>query len=361
MNNTRKTFWVLLILLLAVVIILALHKKQALKNDVVLIKSVDQTNADSAMPATNGSQRRATVPIQTNMSVRNKSWVDSLPKEEKLRLATAAHNVPIDFWGKVIDQDGVPLGGVKVVANARFFTIETNGMGATYFPKTNLVTGLDGLFEIHGMMGDVLTIEALEKDGYETEPGALRGFGYNTSRNITPDQSNPVIFRLWKKDIKQSLISGDKFMKIIPDGRPYAIDLMTDTINEAKNSEGDLQIWAKRPDGMQDGQRYYEWSFGIRSQDGGVLQELDGNAAMFLAPTDGYSNIYEYKHPASHSGWGSGSGDRRFYVKIRGNLYGRFVIAVNTFFNGNILGYNTGDGTLSIHYTINPSGSPILR
>ena len=361
MNTTRKIFWALLVLLLAVLVAVVLHKKQVPKNDVSSVEPTGKSRTDSetaVVPAkTSNAQTNTPAPIVTPM----KTASPQLSREEQWRMAALASNVPIDFWGKVIDQDGNPLAGVTITADTRTFAVGTNGRPYTAFPKTNLVTGTDGLFEIHGMTGDALSIRALEKDGYETEHGALRDFGYNTSQNITPDPNSPVIFRLWKEGAKQPLISGDKFIKIVPDGQPYAIDLMTGTITEAKGSEGDLQIWVKRPDGMQDGQRYYEWSFGIRPQDGGILQELDGNDAMYLAPVEGYTNIYEYKHPASHSGWGSGSGDRRFYVKIRGQIYGRIQVAVNTFFDGNIPGYNRGDGTLSIHYVVNPSGSPILR
>jgi hypothetical protein len=322
---------------------------------------------------TNKSQASVQTPVVANGNVPSKvnvSMLTNAPKQmpsvqmsrkEQWRLAVQEKNVLIDFWGKVIDQNEAPLAGVNVVASVRSFMVDSNDMGVAYSSKTNLVTGADGIFEVHGIKGDSLQIETLEKEGYEKEPGAFRVFSYDPSQNFVPRSDAPIVFKLWQKGTKQALISGDKLSKVVPDGRPYTIDLMKGTISETADAQGDMQVSVTRPDGVQQGQKYYEWSFSIKPQGGGILQELNDNAAMYLAPTDGYTDVYEYKHPASQSGWGSESGDRRFYVKIRGQLYGRITIAVNTFFDGNIPGYNMGDGTLSIHYVLNPSGSPILR
>jgi hypothetical protein len=361
MNRTRKLFWASLALLLVMCLVLLFHKKQT---SMINVGQNDSTNNDQAevqKPVVSIANR----PLNTNTSVLINTPKQILPSQmsqkEQWRLAVEAKNAPIDFLGKVIDQNEVPLGGVRVIASIRSFMVDTNDTGVAFSSKTNLVTGSDGIFEVHGMKGDSLQIETLEKDGYEKEPGTFRVFSYDLSQNFVPHADAPVVFKLWQKEIKQPLISGDKFSRIIPDGRAYTIDLMKGTISETANEKGDLQISVKRPEGIRQGQKYYEWSFSVKSQDGGILQELDDNAAMYSAPTDGYTDIYEYKHPASQSGWGSESGDKRFYVKVHGQLFGRIIIAVNTFFDGNIPGYNTGDGTLTIHYVLNPSGSSVLR
>lgn len=313
-------------------------------------------------PATsNNLEAVSPEPPKSNRPAEVSAPADS-DRKQKRREAFLAANVPINFWGKVVDQKGFPLPGVTVIADTSTFIIAPDGSPITAYPKTNVVTGADGLFEILGMTGDSLQLLALDREGYEAEPGALRVFGYNLSENVSVSRDNPIVFRLWQKGPKESLITGSKSVKIVPDGRPYAVNLMDGTITEAHGTEGDLQVWAKRPDGVQPDQKYFAWEFGIKTQNGGILRDLDGHDAMYLAPTTGYTNEYRYTQPATNDGWGSGSGRQRFYVTFRGGQhYGRIQIDVDTCFRGEIPGFSRGDGRLVLDCTINPSGSPVLR
>lgn len=355
MNNSRKFFWALLALLLAVLITLVLHKRPAPITDVVSAEPTGKSQTNNQISVTPVRNSKTNVPAQINAPVQTSSPQAS--REEKWRQVALGQNVPIDFWGQVIDQDGNPLAGVNVITDIRTFTIGIDGKPYTAFPKTTLATGADGLFEVRGKTGDVFSILALEKEGYEWDPNGKHDFGYNTVEQFRSAANSPIVFRLWKNGLKQSLVSGDKFATIVPDGRPYAIDLMNGTIAEAKGSEGDLHVWVKRPNDVKRGEKY-NWSFIISPQNGSVLQDQNFLFAdMTLAPTDGYINNYESVHQSSDTSWTAWELNRRFYVKIHsGQILGRIQIGVDSSADK-----NGGQAELHVQYVLNPSGSPILR
>lgn len=357
MNKARKIFWTSLVILVAILIVLAFKKGPVSRNDAASVQPTNKGEAggQAVVKPKNSPSIQANGPTQNDTPTPASS--PSLSKEAQKRAAALERNVPIDFFGRVIDQNGNPLAGVNISANTRTIIIGVDDKPYTAFPKTNLVTGASGEFEISGMAGDVLTIESLDKEGYEKDPSTLRGFSYDPSQHFTSSFDNPIIFKLWQNGLKQPLVTGDQVFKFIPDGRLYSIDLLTGTLAEAKDAEGDLQFSLKRPNDAKRRQPY-DWSFKVRSKNGSILQESSAEYFdMTVAPAEGYTNIYESNHMASENGWVDGEGHERFFVKMRGGqIYGRILISVNSFYD-----VNTGQGRLELQYVINPSGSQILR
>jgi hypothetical protein len=263
-------------------------------------------------------------------------------------------NVPIRFWGRVVDQDGAPLRGVKVKARIRIWPIP--GIGEGTFTKRQVTSRADGVFEIRRVSGDVLSIETLEKEGYEAELKAPRNVLYNGSTNFVPNPNSPVEFRMWRAgQVKQQLVAGDKLFTIVPDGRLYTIDLLKGTSEEGELPVGDLRLWVRREAGAMFGTQF-EWSFALTAMDGGLVEEPDIYSPMTLAPTDGYGGSYERVLRPSPRGWSYGVGSRRFYTRTRGGQ-------LNGWIDVEIYGFYLKDkqGRLRIRYTVNPSGSNILR
>lgn len=270
-----------------------------------------------------------------------------------MQIAAASKNVPIDFWGKVIDEQENPLHGVTVRAHARRWGV-LNGFVGTDNPKVSAVSGVDGRFEIHGINGDILTVDSLEKENYEVEPGALRGYGFNLSENVSVDQDHPVIFKMWNKEAHESLISGKKFFKIVPDGRIYSINLFNETVSEKQADEGDLVLSIKRQREIHLGE-HYDWEFEIKPVNGGLLEEPSKYDSMYSAPAAGYTNSYRRSFFASDQHWSDGLTGKRFYIKTRGGIYGRIEIEVYASYGTN------GESRFWIAFTVNPSGSRVLR
>ncbi len=268
------------------------------------------------------------------------------PEAARQRIESA--NVPVDFWGKFIDQDSNALAGVEIKAVVRHWTMPDPTVpfaGSKDIPLEQK-SGSDGCFELSGATGDGFDIKSIQKDGYEAEPGS-RSFGA-----VGGSYDNPIIFRMWSTNIHEQLITGRKSFDIVPDGRPYFINLTDDTISES--GTGDLTVWIKRPEPITS--RRYDWSCEVDAINGGILQENDINAAMYEAPTDGYTNSFSYRETATANGWGDTTGEQRFYIRLNGGQkYGRISIELDAYYNNQI------PGLIRISYAINPSGSRVLR
>jgi hypothetical protein len=147
------------------------------------------------------------------------------------------------------------------------------------------------------------------------------------------------------------LITGEKSFHIVPDGRPYFINLTDDTITES--GEGDLKVWVQYTNQVVHGQ-LYDWSSGIEVINGGLLEEPFGSV-MYSAPADGY--VPSFRLQQQIKGGQSGEiGDRCFYLALKnGQEYGRMNINLYAPY-----GY-ISPGLIHISYAINPSGSRILR
>jgi hypothetical protein len=264
-----------------------------------------------------------------------------------------AKNVPIEFWGKAVDHNDAPLSGVKIESQIRHWDF-TQGVGTSSRTVSDqMTTGGDGLFHIGGASGDDLTIKAMEKDGYELEPNVKLGFGYSTAEQFASRPEAPVIFKMWRKDIKESLITGEKSFQIEPDGRAYAIDLLKGAITEP--GQGDLKVWVKRPAQITLGQRF-DWSCGVEAINGGLLSESNASSSMYSAPAEGYGPSFQWEHQASENGWSDSTGTQRFYLALRnGRVYGRIALEQFAYYNSQV------PGRVRIQYAVDPSGSRILR
>lgn len=286
--------------------------------------------------------------------------------EEKIQRIVREANQPyeqqIEFYGQVIDQDSNPLPNVKIDASVLYehmFMPTPSGN----FPITNNLarlereTGADGRFELDGAKGRNVTIEAIQRDGYEFESGLPKTFGA-----LSGSLDEPVVFKMWSTNIHEQLITGNKHFEIIPDGRAYSINLADGTISESDT--GDLKVWIQYTNQVVQGQ-LYDWSAGIEVINGGLLEVQQGPInsgfwpdppfAMYSAPKDGYTSSFQFK--SQIKGGQSGEiGNRFFYLRLKnGKEYGR--MSINLFAPYGRL----YPGLVRISYAINPSGSRILR
>ncbi len=290
-------------------------------------------NVSRAMPSISPTKQQGLVTHKTET-----------PEQAKQEIESA--NVPIEFYGKFIDQDSNALTGVKIKISIRHWTmpdptVQLAGSKEIYLDQTS---DADGRFEFHGETGDAVYVESVQKDGYELEPGQCN-FGA-----VSGSFDNPAIFKMWSTNVHEKLITGNYAFQIVPDGRPYFINLTDGTISES--GTGDLKVWIQYTNKVVPNQ-LYDWSAGIDIINGGLQTASD--YAMWMAPADGY--VPSFQQSGQIKGYQRGQiGERRFYVKLRnGNEYGHMYI--------NLLApYNTGiPGMIRLSYAINPSGSRVLR
>ena len=258
-----------------------------------------------------------------------------------------AENLPVDFYGLVIDQDSNLLAGADVKIAVRHVSVSDPSalqVGSTEI-RLEQMSGSDGRFEMHGATGDGFDVESITKDGYEPEPGQ-RSFG-PASGSI----AQPAVFKMWSTNIHEALIGGQKAFHIVPDGRPYFINLTDGTI--ADTGEGDLKVWVQYTNQIARGETY-DWSAGITVPNGGLLEEPLGTA-MYQAPADGYTPSFQLRQQIKGGQRGQ-TGDRQFYFMLKnGQEFGQMAIDLYAPFNNQV------PGLVRISYAINPSGSRILR
>jgi len=155
---------------------------------------------------------------------------------------------------------------------------------------------------------------------------------------------------MWSTNIHEQLITGNKSFEIVPDGRPYFINLADDTISESEG--GELKVWIQYTNQPVRGQ-IYDWSAEIDVINGGLLES--DSYSMFSAPADGYVPSFVWKNQIKGGQRGS-IGERRFYLKLKdGQEFGQMSIGLYAPFN------NQTPGLIRLSYGINPSGSRILR
>jgi len=257
-------------------------------------------------------------------------------------------NVPIEFYGRVIDQTSNALAGVSVKIMVVQLTMPNPtalDIGERNIPIEK-ATGADGRFEISGVEGASFDLQSISKEGYEAEP-PKRG---HAPTGGTFDQ--PIIFKMWNTNIHEQLIIGEKKFQIIPDGRPYFINLTTGTI--CKSGTGDLKVWIQYPSKVVRG-RLYDWSSDVEVTSGGLEAEDNLNASMYSAPMDGYTPSFQVQQQIKGGQHGL-TGEKRFFVKLKnGQEYGRITINLYAPYTDQI------SGLIHLSYAINPSGSRILR
>jgi hypothetical protein len=340
----------LILLLVAVAIILAIaFWLRPVKSTIAPKQEAVQTANTSAAPASTPIQR-----ISNASSVVAWSTVPTNPTPADISnyyLAAGqrfveSRNKPIVFYGRVIDQDSNALSGVDIKVSIEKLTavISTEGFVGSKYTPLEYTSDSDGRFEINGITGDGGGVQ-IYKDGYEAE-SEKNGFGGGASGSY----ANPVIFKMWNTNIHEQLITGNKTFDIVPDGRPYFINLTDDTINES--GQGDLKVWINYTNQVVPNQ-LYDWSAGVVVVNGGLQATSDD--AMWMAPADGYVPSFQ-KSEQIRGGERGQIGDRSFYLQLQnGNEYGRMAIDLLAPFN------NQTPGLIRLSYAINPSGSRILR
>jgi hypothetical protein len=265
-----------------------------------------------------------------------------------VRKADESANIPVAFYGLVVDQDSNVLQNVSVDLAVMEEWSEPPPEGGTKIFPLQRQTGTDGRFEVisNSLRGKYVVIKALRKAGYEQEMSGRAMFGLPS---ISLD--NPAVLTMWSTNIPhEQLITGDVISAVIPDGRRYGIDITNRAATEG--AEGDLTVWLKRPTTV--GWDKYDWSCELDAN-GGLLEDTGGQP-MLVAPADGYTNVFTFNQEAVSSDWTHGLYDKHFYLRLRnGQIYGR--ITVNLTANPN----RRAPAMLRVQYVINPSGSRLLR
>ena len=239
----------------------------------------------------------------------------------KFSALPALTNAPIEFYGKVIDEEGAPMSGVKVIGH----TGSAMGFMAHEYRNYETQTDQSGYFSFTRIKGSHLGFEFV-KSGfiYKTHK---KGFQYSAmtkpEERHKPDKSKPIEFTMWKIWGPEPLIDYHARRISVPtDGAAIFVNL---SIGKAVESGGDIKlsaVWGERP---SKDSIVYDWVFQIEVMEGGLVDGTE--EIMFHAPNEGYVTRKEYKftkvnNPADTA--------LIFYVKCRhGQSYARVQMSFN--------------------------------
>ena len=289
---------------------------------------------------------------------------DDLPDE----VLAAGHNRlasgwdgAIRFWGKVVDQDGKPVEGVRIVASAATMRVIPNPQGG-WRTSTGMeaVSDAAGLFHLEGAEGFSLGIKNVVKEGY-TLPPLLQGspwdkFNYqyvdtgNSLPIFTPDPQQPVVIKLWRLVKPEPLLLGNLEIMAKVDGEPLPVKFVMDTYADPPGIR-DFTMEAREI--TVDGGAGWEVTF--RSEGGGFAEPAADDAFMFTAPAEGYRKEWKVRYSARQFSQGGGRCPVRFFFKCRDGK--RHGAAEGTFLQPP----KGGSMSLSGIWAVNPSGSRNLE
>lgn len=338
----RKQIWIPLIVVLAVCLLLLFRATQRQKT-VSPIQSETPTNQPSQSEPPKAVENRQTantsqappLPPPATSIVQILTSTNSLAAKR-----LALWQAPIEFYGKVVDENSNVVAGAKV--GFHWVEIPTEEGNRTSTTESDA----EGLFSLHDARGPSLMI-SVSKEGYYATHRGEWGFHYALGPDIlSPDPQNPVIFNLRKKGQGVELITSDNGMRLnvnvrIPkDNTPVRVDLL----QKQASATGQLEISQNKPP-LKDAT---EWTFRMSISDGGFVENED--EFQFEAPETNYKPTVEYHFTKGETNWTTQFVGKYYIAFGQPRKYGWLRIESNL-----------AQETIFLTYAINPDGSRNLE
>jgi hypothetical protein len=250
--------------------------------------------------------------------------------------------MPIEFYGKVVDQFGQPVAGAEVELNW------TTVVGPIPDPKKSIYTSSDGRFEVTGIQGNGITI-SVYKDGYIRTHDWTQSFEYAAFYKNdfhVPDPNNPVIFRL------QKLMGAEPMYKFLPYGDIIAgrTPLILNVEQGKVAAQGDLAFSIVL--GTETNRYGSDFTVTVKGLNGAGFVFSD-EEFLFKAPEIGYQSTRLINIKADDPKY-SPFQKLRFYVRTGTGKYAAVEARVNL--------WNNWEGaSFSAIVYFNPSGSRNLE
>ncbi len=305
-----------LIVLLAIIILLGIWLHRPAERQVPLPQ-----NPDANTPAATASATPR--PSTIRKQVPGGPYESSDPRWAEVHIKDQTDKgwewkMPINFYGKVVDQDGQPVSGASV----EFGWTDKSKDGSS---QSNTSSDREGKFNLENQKGRVLMV-TVSKPGYFTAKQQNQvGFDYAGFWEKTyyqPDSRNPVFFHLRKEGVKEHLLTGNIDVNIPSGGAPTSIAFSRDPADSWARVE--VQAWTnteKYPP------RIFDW-YAIITVPGGDIQPCN-DEFPFIAPDGDYKPSIEFKMPATAEKWKRGI-EQQYYIRYTNPLrYGRVHLEIS--------------------------------
>ncbi len=242
-------------------------------------------------------------------------------KEELDRKRAEFMNIPIVFYGRVVDQDSKPIRNAVVssqVDRARNLLEQHAGSNPTTMCDDAFTDGA-GLFTISGPKGYVLSIISIRKEGYRS---ALHNATFSYDRRLPnphqPDPSAPMEFVLIREDLPMAEKVFDRTLGFAWNTGPIMI--------EPGQEIGTLALNPSRS-GINPANRrqQFDWKVDV-SANGFGMTRVSGPWPE-TAPAGGYISRIVYDYPKAASDWVSGV-DHKYAIKTANGKYGLLELCI---------------------------------
>lgn len=249
---------------------------------------------------------------------------------------------PINFYGRVVDENDQPISGVAV--NFSWNDISTTGTS-----KAQTTSDAGGFFFLLDQKGKRLNV-AVTKEGYYTLRDSKQpSFEYANPYDglFVPDANNPVVFRLRKKGTSEPLVIFNKNFTMPKDGSAVGIELFEGKKVPPEQADMIFRCWTQ--DHEKDAFKRYDWKLEVQVPKGGLVEST--NEFPFLAPLDGYKETDEIEMPKSLEKEWKRTFERNYFVKAKNGNYARITFRMIAH----------GDHFCIVGSALNPSGSRNLE
>ena len=254
----------------------------------------------------------------------------------------ATNSKALDFYGKVVDQNGTPVAGVKVKAGVGLILGFERSGGKDYYTETDA----QGQFSFVGIHGAGVGF-TLVKEGYaydQRQPASSRPNDY------VPDANNPTIFTMWKLKGAEPMIHWNlDRIGLAVDGTPREYSIL---MGKRVDNAGDIALSFVRTASSIVRGKPFDWVLTIQIPSGG-LAEITGPYKN-EAPAAGYKPTITINMPASAKNW-TASFDHSYYFTAQdGKIYGYMTVSLNAY-------YQPPSTNFTLEVYANPSGSRNLE
>lgn len=289
--------------------------------------------------------------ITPELIARHEAATKKLEQEAMQKIKNVLRT-PINFWGKVIDQDQNPIQGAEIRFGANDKYYQTGS-------KYEAVSDENGLFSIGDIKGKSLSVD-ISKEGYysphDTAQGQFRYYQPQYSKLPIPTKRTPAIFILKKKGEAEPLVKYTKGSKILNSGSSVGFDLKQGTVVPLAKADLIVSGYPNHKPTYQGKKDYpypwgYEWGYQLKIAGGGLI-EKEGGKYAFVAPENGYQETFKFDMPQSEHDEDWKSKDKRtFYVRLANGNYAEI----------NFRYVPGGDRFMVVNGLYNPSGSRNLE
>lgn len=268
----------------------------------------------------------------------------------------AINNVPIQFYGRVEDQNKVPVHGAAVRVRVSSFVEDasvqwTTGGGETVSKHIDLITDENGLFELNDVKGRILYIDSISKEHYKDRP-KYPSYAYSKRYSVihVPDQHEPEVFRILRQGETEPLIRTVGSVRMFAD-KKYGVVLMTGKVRDSVGDEDAHLVFSIQVGPPSRGR--IDWTVYIEAPRGGILESEDDFDLMLEAPQVGY---------VPHIQWKYSKDDPKYTGRLSRNIYFRSNDG-SVFAAIKVEASASPSGSVRVELTnlVNPSGSRNLE